>query len=1157
MTFSSGLGSFFRRMGAKNICAGRLRYTWWSIDVAAPGFRAAAVNEIARAYVGLTGAWAYRDAAIGAELPAQDRMHKGDFGEIIAGSLFNHRLGYDVPFQKLAMRPAANVTVQGPDVMALTLHGDRTAPYPTLVEAKVRPAISPKEVLEGIKNSLNVVTEGYVISAWRAATRAMRSHPAYEKQFALSAAELLAHLTAEPGTYPEHDKQAVIITARQTLSVAKIEEHWAEHPPVTELHVIAVANLEALMNSLYEEAAKQTYGHVASAAPHLVTAAVHTPGLAAPVVSDAAVNALRLSDGEGSPMLLVEASLWLLADWDGMGTARAKTLAATTTNLAVEGLAHLLAGRAARGQRALRDDPVLLTFANAVAGVWALKATADELSSATLEAADAIDDPGVSLAVGYVGAAIRHRLPRHPVTMTESAGATGSNVRYVVVDNMLGFGKRAFWPSQAAAIEGGLLDRDHPSMAIKMPTSAGKTMLIELVIADALDSESDSVAIVLAPTKALVRQLSSDLRKALPRHVAIRSSHGGLDFDVEGPSSYGLMTETGVVVVTPERFDLKWRQAVSDSNNAAIDRVRLLVVDEAHLITEMGRGPRLELILGRALRRGIRVVLLSSQLPAIQELAGWLDGKAIESDWTPTWLQRHVYFQSPDRKAGLLRAEAGDAAEVLRLTGSNKPGNGECRRGRASEAAALAEQHHRDGLVVVYSHQRRWIGSLVEAVDQRFSAHLALDDPELKSFIEPIKDSDPEYAHLLRMGIGVHHANVPRRVRTVVEVAARKSKLRCIVCSPTLLEGVDFPTKTVVAAYPPEIRGRAEVGKLRNLAGRAGRGALFASGVLIVMAPTEEKAKKWLVAFRAQLPPTRSALTEALRRLFSWGQDVLNGHRDTDSDEELLAVVDATVLAAIAEGAVIDGDLRRALEDLLGRTLWYAGASAVEYEKLLERAMQRAQFIAGRIGSDHWSKTFYRSGLPIKSCLALRDVLTPTAAWIYAHVNDVDGDHDGVLLWLASEVGPVVAELAHWRDLVRADIRDALKMWLYGEPEESIEARHAEAWKAIGANDLDTLVPWVLTAGIDIVATQVGSSEFRELAHRRLAPVRLRYGVPSIQTCELVRDGFDRDDAMAITTEFQSASLFAQLMGLREYGQQRRREREAALQAAENDDVPF
>jgi hypothetical protein len=69
--------------------------------------------------------------------------------------------------------------------------------------------------------------------------------------------------------------------------------------------------------------------------------------------------------------------------------------------------------------------------------------------------------------------------------------------------------------------------------------------------------------------------------------------------------------------------------------------------------------------------------------------------------------------------------------------------------------------------------------------------------------------------------------------------------------------------------------------------------------------------------------------------------------------------------------------------------------------------------------------------------------------------------------------------------------------------------------------------------------------------------VRLRYGVPGVQTCELVRDGFDRDDAIAITDEFQKASLFVQIMGLREYGQQKRREREAALQTEDEEEPPF
>ena len=813
-------------MGTKRICAGRLAYTTWTLDTAAPGFGRAAVQELARYYVGLTDAWEHPDATIAVELPVQDTRRKGDFGELITACLFSHRLGHEVPFQKLEfMRPVRTATVQGPDIRALTL-GREPTPEPVLVECKLRPVISPKAVLDELRESLERIDQDYIVSAWRAAFRVMRLHPASEKQFALSAAELLAQLSAPSGTYPEHDKQAVIVSARSSLTAAKIEEHWGYHPPVSELHIVAVHRLEEVIELLYTHAGKMTYGDVASAAPHLVPGARHTPGLSAPVISDEAVTALRLSDGETSPVLLIEASLWLLADWDGMGTARARELVAKTTDPRVRELARLLTGAGATARRGLGHDETLGPFAQAVTDAWERTVTAEQLVAATKSASVNVDDPGLALAVRYIGAAVLHRLARHPATMVEAAGAVGPNVHHVVRE-MMRFGKQAFWPSQSAAIQGGLLDRGHPSMAIKMPTSAGKTTLVELVCADALDVDVEGVAVVLAPTKALVRQLSSDLRKALPNTVAVRSSHGGLDFDIEGPSAEGLLNATGVVVVTPERFDLEWRQYVSSADDSVIGRIRVLVVDEAHLITEMGRGPRLELILGRAIRAGIRLVLLSSQLPTGDDLAAWMGGKAVESDWTPTWLQRFVYFRSADKKLGLLQREGGDPLQVLTLTGSKKPKAGECTRSRAQEAAALAGQLDADGLVVVYSDQRARIERLAAAADERFSALPPLDDATLKTLVEPLKETDPSYASRLLMGIGVHHANVPRRVRSVVETVARKSVLRCVICSPTLLEGVDFPTKTVIAAYPPQTRGRAEVGKLRSLAGRARRRPLL------------------------------------------------------------------------------------------------------------------------------------------------------------------------------------------------------------------------------------------------------------------------------------------------------------------------------------------
>jgi hypothetical protein len=76
------LGRISAISGTKRICARRLSYTTWTLDIKAPGFGRATVAELARYYVGLTQAWTHKDAAIRVEPPARDSTRKGDFGEL-------------------------------------------------------------------------------------------------------------------------------------------------------------------------------------------------------------------------------------------------------------------------------------------------------------------------------------------------------------------------------------------------------------------------------------------------------------------------------------------------------------------------------------------------------------------------------------------------------------------------------------------------------------------------------------------------------------------------------------------------------------------------------------------------------------------------------------------------------------------------------------------------------------------------------------------------------------------------------------------------------------------------------------------------------------------------------------------------------------------
>ena len=58
------------------------------------------------------------------------------------------------------------------------------------------------------------------------------------------------------------------------------------------------------------------------------------------------------------------------------------------------------------------------------------------------------------------------------------------------------------WPSQRAAVEGGLLDDDQ-SLAVRMPTSAGKTRVAELAIVHTLATQPGAKCVFIAPYRAL------------------------------------------------------------------------------------------------------------------------------------------------------------------------------------------------------------------------------------------------------------------------------------------------------------------------------------------------------------------------------------------------------------------------------------------------------------------------------------------------------------------------------------------------------------------------------------------------------------------------------------------------------------------------------
>lgn len=1115
----SAFAPHLRLLGSTVECGGHLIVHRWRFAPGDDDLHALAV-EIGRRYVSAAARLATPGASLANKVPRRDNVSAGDFGEMLARAVYTRRVGLEAPFSKLqGMKPVADATVQGPDVMCLTLTpGDD--PLPVTVEAKTRAAGGPAAVLGAIGKSTNL-DEDYLASAWAAAAELMLSHPDHRRHFALSAAQHLGRLVDPGAALPPHEAHAVALVGRDKLTAAKLTEHWSDAPPVSVLHVVTVPDVMDLRARLFAAAGELTYADLTAGAAELVPTGPRA-GVAALLSPDAA-TALAANGGASGTSRVMEAALWFLADHDGIGLARARR-AAEEEDAAVRGLAQLLTGALAGATATLAGHP-LEAFATTARAVVNLDLAPDELLRAAQQEGldDDLSDEQVLRAAPHVAAALLHRLERHPVTLTEQVGATGPAVQHVVGE-MRQYGKHALWPSQAAAVQGGLLDRGQGSVVIKMPTSAGKTTLMDLVVADELDRSPGALVAVVGPTRALVGQLHRDLRSSLPDEVDVRSSQGGHDYDTGTPSSTAVLEGEGVVVVTPERLDLDWRRAETGDGDADLDSLKLLVVDEATLVNAPGRGPALERLIARALRRGVRVVLLSSQFSDVQAVADWVGGQALVSDWQPAWMERLVYLRGPEGTKstrsleGYLWPEGGEATQVLTLKPSEKSKGEGCIRERKHETAAMVSRYLDDGLVVVFTSHKNLAQELFDAIQEQLPDAGEVP-PALEELAMSIELKHPREAAALRAGVGLHHADVARAVKTAIERAAQRQGglLRCIVCTPTLLEGVDFPARTVVAAYPPQNMGVPDIARLRNLAGRAGRGGNFTSGRLIVMTDGHKQARKWRAAFRSGLPPTQTALTAAMEELLKRDPARLPG----DAKKAL----DAVTIEALAEAAVVDGDLRRALETALDQTVWSSTSPPTVKERGLGRAADYVRTVAARVDDPGQRQAFYRAGLALDSCLALRDALAAEVGNIIGPLYDStldEGDTDELMHKLVALLVQTLHELDALRAVEAADLEGALRMWVAAEAEEAIEAAHPDAWAALTPNHLETLLPWALTGAFEIIAALAGDLDLRERAHRRLRPVRIRDGVPDPELCELVRGGADRVMVARIAREIEA-----------------------------------
>jgi hypothetical protein len=658
-----------------------------------------------------------------------------------------------------------------------------------------------------------------------------------------------------------------------------------------------------------------------------------------------------------------------------------------------------------------------------------------------------------------------------------------------------------------------LLDADVKRVVMALPTSAGKTLLAQLILVSHLSTESTGVCYV-APLRSLGREVRRAIRSRLkvlhrelgPELPDFQELFGGSFPGLEGPVRLFPPEEVDVDIMTPERL----AHMLRDDPEYVLGRYGLFVFDEAHTVSDPGRGFALEWVLSflhwRTKGQHQRIVLLSAALGNRAQVRAWVDpadeGVLFESDWRgPRRL--HAIFTTRiewDKRSetpgvssayplravyplrGFVRARMAESAEIQGLQITEPVGEA-VRRVPASgreetnldkklttpfyvRVARLADAVSHGGPTLVItstrSSARRMAKAIAELVPQTSSAR------PIEQFVRVRLGADHPLVNVLRHGVAYHHAALPSDVLEAIEDGVRAEQIHFVAATSTLTEGVNLPVRTVILAetsydgQPPEaiLRGA----RLLNAMGRAGRACRESEGWIFLAQNDEESPQDF---------------------------DTMQVDVDDLVAESRLASDEALTALAILEQALRDGqdvlfaDAAREIDDFIA-FVWFAlfSEEAAGFHPAQARV---TELLTATLGFDQ---------IPSEA----KDSYLRVAEWIRDRYNETDPTtrrrwvRGGTSVRSAKEIDEIVNRLrllaAERAGIGQTDV--ALELLAESETLESVLQlpESSTPWK-FKNNEFGRYTEIEVTP-IRLLEDWIAGKQFSEIADTHLADVPLR-----------------------------------------------------------------
>jgi len=460
-----------------------------------------------------------------------------------------------------------------------------------------------------------------------------------------------------------------------------------------------------------------------------------------------------------------------------------------------------------------------------------------------------------------------------------------SNLDLEVWESVLarpGFMKE-LWPAQRLMGDEGLLRG--VSAVVQMPTSAGKSRAMELIVRSALLSGRAKLIVIVAPFKALCAEISETFKVAFSSDGVLINDLPDLNQITELDSEflkfllgdkYKDKSKGSVLVTTPEKLAYLLRH--EDELAPSID---LLLFDEGHQFDTGKRGVTYELLISYlrgAVRSNVQKVMISAVMANAKSIGDWLNFESgieiqgakilptVRAIGFTTWAHASVAGGVQFFDQGMLDANQYfvpgllDSIQVTEKKGKIKifPD----RLNSREVASYLAVKFCELGGAAIFCGSKVIVRSVCKDLVSIFQSKVDLPLPALAGNTEEIERLHYlaslhmgicDYSKAIAIGVMPHSSNIPSGLRSSIEWALANKKASLVVCTSTLAQGVNLPIRYLFITSTFQAGNAISTRDFQNLMGRAGRSGYYTEGNVIFTDPqifdnrrSEAGFKKWL-----------------------------------------------------------------------------------------------------------------------------------------------------------------------------------------------------------------------------------------------------------------------------------------------------------------------